>query len=58
MEEASSAMEDASSAIDELLTTTEAASTEANDSDVTEGIQKWLERLVEKIQNWIASWTW
>lgn len=58
MEEASSAMEDASSAIDELLTTTEAVSTEANDSDVTEGIQKWLERLVEKIQNWIASWTW
>lgn len=58
MEEASSAMEDASSAIDELLTTTEAASTEANDSDVTEGIQKWLERLVEKIQNWIASWIW
>lgn len=58
MEEASSAMEDASSAIDELITTTEAASTEANDSDVTEGIQKWLERLVEKIQNWIASWTW
>lgn len=58
MEEASSAMEDASSAIDELLTTTEAASTEAKDSDVTEGIQKWLERLVEKIQNWIASWTW
>lgn len=58
MEEASSAMEDASSAIDELLTTTEAASTEANDSDVTEGIQKWLERLVEKIQKWIASWTW
>lgn len=58
MEEASSAMEDASSAIDEFLTTTEAASTEANDSDVTEGIQKWLERLVEKIQNWIASWTW
>lgn len=53
-EDVSSAVEDMSSAAEDVSSTIE----EITDSDSASQIQKWLEQLVKKIQNWIDHWIW
>lgn len=60
-EEVSSVVEDMSSATEDVSSAVEDISSAAEDvssTDSTSQIQKWLEQLVKKIQNWIDHWTW